>query len=350
METVILHEQLMTTPAAWLVGEGNECDVVVSTRIRLARNFAAQRFPHKQDLEEAMQIWKRLTDFTADHSEYQFYRLDEADAFDKQALLVKHLISPAHAVQDARLRALVLNKDFSQSIMVNEEDHLRMQTFHRGFALQEAWQAADLLDDQVSSYGEYAFTDRLGYLTACPSNIGTGLRASVMLHLPAITAAKQTGLLQQVSKIGMTVRGFFGEGSEAIGDMYQLSNQVTLGRSEKDVLANLIATTKQIIVREQKLREGFRLQGLGFVDQCYRAVGTLAYARQLSSKEAYQLLSVIRVGTSLGILADWKLEQVDKLLIMAHAGYIQFMNHKDLKENERDQLRAELLRKEISAR
>ena len=342
-----LHEQLMVTPTAWATGGGNDIDVVVSTRIRLARNFKDQRFPNKQDREEAMQVWKHLSDFTEAHSDYQFYRLDDADALDKQALLAKHLISPNHAVSDERLRALVLNKDASQSIMVNEEDHLRMQVFRRGFALGDAWQLATLLDDQIGSYGAYTFDDHLGYLTACPTNIGTGLRASVMLHLPAMTASRQTGLLQQVSKTGMTVRGFFGEGTEATGDLFQLSNQVTLGRSEEDILAGLTATTKQIVEQERKLREGFRKQGETFADQCYRALGTLAYARRLSSKEVYQLLSLVRLGVSLGVLSGWTLDQVDKLLIMAHPGYVQFSQGEALEDAARDRARATLLRKEI---
>ncbi|MEF2824590.1 MAG: ATP--guanido phosphotransferase, partial [Peptococcaceae bacterium] len=257
------------------------------------------------------------------------------------------LISPAHAAKDERLRALVLSDDLSQAVMVNEEDHLRMQTFRRGFDLGDAWQSATLLDDQIASYGDYAFTDRLGYLTSCPTNIGTGLRASVMLHLPAMTASRQTGLLQQVTKAGMTVRGFFGEGTEATGDLFQLSNQVTLGRSEEDILASLSATTKQIIDVERKLREGYREQGDAFADQCYRALGTLAYARRMTSKEAYQLLSLIRLGASLGILSGWSLDQVDKLLIMAHPGYVQFAAGKAMTDAERDRARAELFRKEI---
>lgn len=342
-----MHEQLVTTPTAWATGAGNDTDVVVSSRIRLARNFAAQRFPNRQDREEAMQVWKHLSDFAADHPDYQFYRLDDANALDKDALLAKHLISPNHAANDDRLRALVLNRDLSQSVMVNEEDHLRMQTFRRGFDLGDAWQSATLLDDQIGTYGDYAFTDRLGYLTACPTNIGTGLRASVMLHLPAMTASRQTGLLQQVSKAGMTVRGFFGEGSEATGDLYQISNQVTLGRSEEDILAGLTATTKQIIDAERKLREGYRKQGEAFADQCYRALGTLAYARRMNSKEAYQLLSLVRLGASLGVLSGWTLDQVDKLLIMAHPGYVQFAAGKALNDADRDRARAALIRQEI---
>lgn len=342
-----MHEQLVTTPTAWATGAGNDTDVVVSSRIRLARNFAAQRFPNRQDREEAMQVWKHLSDFAADHPDYQFYRLDDANALDKDALLAKHLISPDHAANDDRLRALVLNRDLSQSVMVNEEDHLRMQTFRRGFDLGDAWQSATLLDDQIGAYGDYAFTDCLGYLTACPTNIGTGLRASVMLHLPAMTASRQTGLLQQVSKAGMTVRGFFGEGSEATGDLYQISNQVTLGRSEEDILAGLTATTKQIIDAERKLREGYRKQGEAFADQCYRALGTLAYARRMNSKEAYQLLSLVRLGASLGVLSGWTLDQVDKLLIMAHPGYVQFAAGKALNDADRDRARAALIRQEI---
>ena len=342
-----MHEQLVVTPTAWANGAGNDTDVVVSSRIRLARNFAAQRFPNKQDREEAMQVWKHLSDFATDHPTYHFYRLDDADALEKDALLAKHLISPAHAAKDERLRALVLSDDLSQAVMVNEEDHLRMQTFRRGFDLGDAWQSATLLDDQIASYGDYAFTDRLGYLTSCPTNIGTGLRASVMLHLPAMTASRQTGLLQQVTKAGMTVRGFFGEGTEATGDLFQLSNQVTLGRSEEDILASLSATTKQIIDVERKLREGYREQGDAFADQCYRALGTLAYARRMTGKEVYQLLSLIRLGASLGILSGWSLDQVDKLLIMAHPGYVQFAAGKVMTDAERDRARAELFRKEI---
>lgn len=345
MET--LHDAITQTPAAWARGCGDDEDVVVSSRVRLARNFAAQRFPLKQEREEAMQVWKHVSDFADAHSGYRFYRLDEADELERQALLAKHLISPEHAVKDERLRAVVLSADQSQAVMVNEEDHLRMQVFRRGFALGDAWQAATLLDDQIGSYGAYAFNDTLGYLTSCPTNLGTGLRASVMLHLPALAASRHTGVLREVQKMGLTVRGFLGEGSEATGDLYQLSNQMTLGRSEEDILATLRAATQQIVDHERRLREAFRKQGEAFADQCYRALGTLAYARRLSGREAYQLLSLVRLGVALEVLEGWQLEQVDRLLIKAHPGYVQFVAGAVLDETARDKARADMIRKDI---
>ncbi len=345
MET--LHEVIARTPVAWANGSGDDEDVVVSSRVRLARNYASQRFPAKQDREEALQVWKHVSDFADAHAGYRFYRLDEADPLDRQALLAKHLISVEHTKDDEHLRAVVLSDDQTQSIMVNEEDHLRMQVFRRGFAIGDAWQAATLLDDWLGSYGAYAFDDALGYLTSCPTNLGTGMRASVMLHLPALTASNQMGLLQEVQKMGLTVRGFLGEGSKATGDLYQLSNQVTLGRSEEDILATLRAAAHQIVERERQLREHFCQQGDAFADQCYRALGTLAYARQLSGREAYQLLSLVRLGAAMGAVEGWPLDQIDRLLIKAHPGYVQFAAGAALDETARDKMRADMIRKDI---
>ncbi|MEE0510948.1 MAG: protein arginine kinase [Peptococcaceae bacterium] len=345
MET--LHDVIVRTPAAWANGRGDDEDVVVSSRVRLARNYAAQRFPAKQDREEALQVWKHAADFAENHAGYRFYRLDEADPLDRQALLAKHLISAEHAVGNGKLPALVLSDDQDQSIMINEEDHLRLQVFRRGFAIGDAWQAATLLDDKLGSYGAYAFNKTLGYLTSCPTNLGTGMRASVMLHLPALTAGRQMGIFQEVQKMGLTVRGFLGEGSKATGDLYQLSNQVTLGRSEEDILATLRVATHQIVEHERQLREQFRKQGDAFADQCYRALGTLAYARQLSGQEAYQLLSLVRLGTALDVLDGWQLDQVDRLFIKAHPGYVQFAAGADLDDKARDKARATMIRKDI---
>lgn len=343
------HEILLEKSPVWTLGEGEDNDVVLSTRVRLARNFLQQRFPNRQDREEALQVWKHLADFAADSEGYQFYRMDDMDALDKQALLAKHLISPQHIATDERLRAVVLKEDFSQSIMINEEDHLRMQTFSAGLATGVAWQAASQLDDAVGSYGDYAFHKKLGYLTSCPTNIGTGLRVSVMLHLPAMVAYKQVSVMQQIANMGMTVRGFFGEGTEASGNLYQLSNQMTLGQSEEDILSTVQSVAKQIVRQERQLRENFLKQGNVFEDQCYRAIGTLMYARIITSDEAYQLLSIARLGVSMGVIKEWTLEDINKLFLYAHPGYIQFIDGTSCDAAARDKLRAQFIKTQLQS-
>lgn len=344
-----LREQLIDKNPAWNSGGGEADDVVLSTRVRLARNFAAQRFPHRQDREEAMQVWKYLADFSESHSEYQFYRMDDMAALDKQALLAKHLISPQQAMEDERYRALVLKKDLSQSIMINEEDHLRMQTFYPGLATGKAWQAANQLDDRIGEYGGFAFDQRLGYLTSCPTNLGTGLRVSVMLHLPAMAYYKQVGSLQQVGNMGMTVRGFFGEGTKAYGNLYQLSNQMTLGKSEEDILSTVQSVAKQIVQQERQLREKMKAKDALLEDQCYRALGTLKYARCLSGAETYELLNMVRFGVAADILKEWSLADVNPLFLLAHPGYVEFLHGEACDANTRDLLRAHYMREQLQS-
>lgn len=345
MQTI--NELLKSKTPAWCAGTGKDNDVVVSTRVRLARNFAAERFPVKQDDEEAMRVWKRVLDFTQAHPSYSFYRLDTTSQSEKDGLVASHLISPEHGREDERKRAVVLNEDLSQSIMVNEEDHLRMQVFRSGLDLGDAWQEASALDDKLAQHGDYAFTNAFGYLSSCPTNLGTGLRASVMLHLPVLAQSNKRGALQQVGKMGLTLRGFQGEGSEATGNLYQLSNQVTLGRSEEDILAGLGAATKQIVGLERALREALLKNKTALSDQCCRALGNLAYARRLTSKEAYALLSTVRLGVSLSLVEGLSLETIDALLIKVHPGYVSFEKGAPLNEEERDIHRANLVRKEL---
>lgn len=343
-----MHEDLKSRQVPWISGDGDESDVILSTRVRLARNFAGMRFPNRIEREEAMQVWKHLLDFTQDHEGYAFYRLDQVDAMDKQALVAMHLISQEHAADNDHFQALVLKEDLSESVMINEEDHLRIQTFCPGLATGSAWQAANALDDAIGSYSTYAFSPTLGYLTACPTNLGTGLRVSLMLHLPAVVASRQTGILQQVASMGMTVRGFFGEGSRPYGDLFQLSNQVTMGRSEEDLLANVQGVAKRIAEQERKLRQGFLNNKDAFADRCYRALGTLAYARLLPSTECYELLSLVRLGVCLGVVKDYTLAQINPLFLCAHPGYIQYLSGEFLEPASRDAVRARIIRTKIT--
>lgn len=344
-----MREDLMTRPVPWTSGQGPESDVILSTRVRLARNFAGQRFPNRIDREEAMQVWKHLLDFSNEHQGYAFYRLDQVNSLDKQALVAMHLISREHAADNDHFQALVIKNDLSESVMINEEDHLRIQAFAPGLATGQAWQAASALDDAIGSYSPYAFNPTLGYLTACPTNLGTGLRVSLMLHLPAMVASRKTGFLQQAAGMGMTVRGFFGEGSRPYGDLFQLSNQLTLGRSEEDLLANVLGVAKHLAAQERQLRQGFLENEKAFTDRCYRALGTLSFARLLPSAECYELLSLVRLGVCLGLIKEYTLEQINPLFLCAHPGYIQFLAGKPLDAASRDAERARIIRNKITA-
>ena len=228
-----------STISPWSSGKGEQADVVLCSRIRLARNFAPYPFPLKATEESSQKVLDIMKDFCQKHESYRFLSLGELSPLQKRVLVEKHLISPEHAQGDGKYKGLVLDDEATVSIMVNEEDHLRLQCFAPGMDLMGLWDKADKLDDLIEADNEYAFDEQYGYLTCCPTNLGNGLRGSVMMHLPALSLSGQLGVLNQLGNIGMTVRGLYGEGSEAIGDLYQISNQLTLGQSENDILTNL---------------------------------------------------------------------------------------------------------------
>lgn len=347
----MLKERMKDIASPWTTGKGDHCDVVLSSRIRLARNFKEYPFPLKQNGESARHVWRIFSDMVATDDDLQFYELARLDDITRQVLVEKHLISPAHARNDEHYRAVVLSDDGNISLMINEEDHLRLQVFGEGLSLSEIWPKATALDDAIESRAAYAFDEKLGYLTSCPTNLGTGLRASILVHLPGLRMTKQLSVLQSLNEIGMTVRGLFGEGSESAGDLYQISNQQTLGQSEEDIIHNLNMVAKRLIEKEHEARQQIKhTLGLSFEDRVWRTYGQLLYARQLNSKEAYDFLSWLRFGIGMEMIPDLTLQDVDSLYIAAQSGYLMLLDDKNLSAAERDEKRAELFRYRLNNR
>lgn len=344
----MLKNLIGNTASPWTMGKGADSDVVLCTRIRLARNFTQYPFPLKQTAETGQAVLADVSAFCKDRDDLQFYDLHNVSALEKRALVEKHYISPEHSKDDSHYRGIAINADGSTSIMINEEDHLRVQCFAPGLDLDGLWQKTNALDDDIESYFDYAFDEKLGYLTCCPSNLGNGMRASVMMHLPGLTLTKRLGILDQLSNFGMTVRGLFGEGSQSVGDLYQISNQSAIGQTEKDILTNLKSVTQQIIKEERNARNFLKEQnGLQLSDKIWRAYGLLSNARYMSSREALELISLVRLGYHLGYFTQLGSEQIDRLYLMAQPGYLQVLYGHDMDETARDSYRAEQIRNTI---
>ena len=299
-------DDLLKQTSEWLKGTGADSDIVVSSRIRLARNLAKFPFSHWASKKHKTQILSAIRDTIA-KSQYlkktTCIELKSLNDLDRQLLVERHLMSREHAMrQDSK--AIVFDDKEIAAIMINEEDHLRMQVIQSGFNLTEAWRMMDTIDNELSNKIQYAYSTKLGYLTACPTNVGTGLRASVMLHLPALVMTKQINrVLQVVSKLGVAIRGFYGEGTEAQGNFFQLSNQATLGRAENDLIDNLARMINQIISRERSSRKALLASNREQVnDKIWRAYGILKSAYIITSAETITLLSIIRLGVDLEIL------------------------------------------------
>ncbi len=300
----------------WLEDGAPENDVVVSTRIRLARNIADVPFPvrisNPDDIEKVHGLAQQSLLVSP---EFNYARLSDMSELEKRALVEQHVISAD--LSRSRFGGLISSADQSISVMILEEDHYRLQSLSSGLALYKAYDAADRLDNMLSEGVSYAFDDKLGFLTSCPSNLGTGLRASLMLHLPALTAAKALPrITSMISKVGMTVRGAFGEGSTASGAFYQISNQVTLGVSEKEILSRLLSMANKVINFERSTRkELYNSLGIALEDKIWRAVGILKYAKRLGDAEAQKLVSDVAFGVSLGIVPELTSSRLYKVMM-----------------------------------
>lgn len=345
-------ENLLQQPLTpWLCSLGPEGEIVLSSRIRLARNLTSQPFPGRASAAQLGEIATELKEvpsqlMAADGHEYAFVKLEDLQPLDRYVLVEKHIISPNH-VADPENRALIVRDDASVSIMINEEDHLRLQSLTAGLNLTDALEKANAVDDIIEAKHDIAFTDSVGYLTACPTNIGTGLRASVMIHLPALVLTKQIGgIVAIATQLGLTVRGLYGEGTEATGNIFQISNQVTLGRSEQDIVNNLSSVVKQVVAKERMARKLLVTDSIDtLTDRVWRAYGVLRYARSISAQEAMALLSEVRLGIDLGIIDNTSPEVFTKLLVTTRPNYLQNLaGGTVLNQVESNKLRAKLVR------
>ena len=332
----------------WYKNKGNEGDIVLSTRVRLARNLTEYPFPARLDEIQKKDIANLVNNILSQDKTFDldFIDMSTLSPAETVSLAEKHLISPEFAC-DTIGRSLLLSKDEDISIMICEEDHIRIQTVYPGLSLNEAFETALKIDEILENKISYAFDESLGYLTQCPTNIGTALRASVMLHLPALS---KKGAMQKLSttvaKLGLTLRGSYGEGSEISGDIYQLSNQVTLGISEEAAIKNLNSIAMQIIAQEEQTR-ALLIKDEDYVDRIYRAYGILKSAYKLTSKELMNLISYVRVGVSEGIL-DIPTEKLRSLTVLLQPATLNASCGKILSQTERDILRSQKVREELA--
>lgn len=329
----------------WFDKTGSDNDVVISTRIRLARNVSGVSFPPKWSDNDAKKITDDVKNALGDGFEY--LNLDNAPELNKHSLVEEHLIS--REMLNGKNKALFLADSGDVSIMVGEEDHLRLQVIVPGFDVDGAYEKADALDDKLGEKLEYAFDSQFGYLTHCPTNVGTGLRASVMLHLPALRMAGRINMIAgEVGKLGLTIRGLYGEGSESKGDLYQLSNQITLGISEEQTCEKLKNIAKQLIKTERELRKKLMQSNPDELpDTIWRAYGTLKYARTLSSAECESLLSQVRLGVNTGIITEVNQDAITRLMIKAEPAHISLEAGRTLSARERDKARADMIREAL---
>lgn len=349
------QQQFMQNPwSNWMKGEGPDSDIVISTRLRIARNLRQHPFPLLATDSQAEEVVRKVSEASkttaCDGRPLELIHMEQLNPLEKRVLVEKHLISP-HLAEESRKGAVLLSPDESISIMVNEEDHIRIQVLLPGFQLQQTWEIGTKIDDSFEKHVNYAFDEKRGYLTSCPTNVGTGIRASVMLHLPALVMTQQINrILQAINQVGLVVRGIYGEGSEALGNLFQLSNQVTLGMSESDILSNLYGVAKQIIEQERVARRYLLEHSrINLEDRIMRSYGILQYARTLESKEAAQRLSDVRLGVDLGIVKNISYLVLNELLVTTQPGFLQHHAGQKLSPDQRDERRARLIREKLSA-
>ena len=341
-------DTLTHTSGEWLRGTGPESDIVISSRIRLARNVAAFPFTNRASAYQKAEIEGMLRDRVAKlelDPRLEYINIPTLSPLDRQFLVERQLISRELAAADGP-RGVALMPRETVSLMINEEDHLRLQVMRSGFALDEAWQDIDRVDDLLEARISYAFSEEFGYLTACPTNVGTGMRASVMLHLPALVWTKQIEkVFRALQKINLAVRGLYGEGSRASGDFYQISNQVTLGKSETQILNEIREVIPQIITYERQARTAMlRKSRQAMQDRVSRAYGTLCSATMMTSEETMDLLSSVRLGVNLGLLDDITIGTVNELFIHTQPAHLQKLMGSLLDGEERNAARARYLR------
>ncbi len=330
---------------SWYFENGPESDVVVSTRIRFARNLRGYKFTSVADETELKRV---LENFKGNGivSGLQYIKLDELDELMRMSLVEKHIISRDMLKQkDA---AVLLNTAEDVCVMLNEEDHIRIQVLKPGLELENALNDAQKIDDEIDEKLEYAYSDLYGFLTTCPTNIGTGLRASVMLHLPALRITRKIGkVIDVVNKVNINVRGVYGEGTEAIGDMYQVSNKISLGLTNLEIINNVKSVVYKLIEQERNAREFLKSRGIEFEDKLYRDFGTLSCAKKLTYAESEKLISMVKLGVSMGIITEIDSRKINEINVISKSATLQKCIKETVSAKELDIKRAELIQKII---
>jgi protein arginine kinase len=345
--------ELFAQPSPWLSGDGPAAEMVLSTRIRLARNLSGVPFTHRARAEQLSGVVLSVSGAArraGSFADSLLLRMDEMAPVERQILVERHLVS--HELGDgARPRGLLIGAEQRLSLMINEEDHLRLQCMVPGFQLAEAWSAADAADDDLDQTLDFAFTDDIGYLTACPTNAGTGLRASVLIHLPALVLLDEIQkVLKSIMNVGLNVRGLYGEHSDVMGNLFQISNQRTLGISERDSIESLERVTREIMQQEERARERMmRDARVQVEDKVWRAYGTLRYCRSIHSREVINLCSAVRLGVALGLEGLCPLHLLNELLIVTQPAHLQRLHGGELSPTERNVFRARVVRERLTA-
>ena len=338
----------LCTPAESTQRHGPHDRIVMSSRVRLARNLRDFAYPGWAKKPERVKVLETVLPAVSslpEMSDSFCEAMDNLTALDKQLLVERHLISREHAAKNVG-SGLVVNRAETFSVMINEEDHLRMQALRPGFQTREAWQAIDKLDSALEKKLNIAFDNELGYLTACPTNLGTGIRVSAMLHLPGLVLSEQINpIIQSVNKLGLAVRGLYGEGTEALGNVFQVSNQMTLGESETVIVERLEKVLSQIIEHEENARQTLMEKKPKVVfNHIGRAYGILANAHSISSKETMNLLSFLRLGVDMELFPGTQRSLVDELFLVTQPAHLQKQVSDKLSAEERDLIRADMVR------
>jgi protein arginine kinase len=323
--------------------------IVLTSRIRLARNLKNYKFPLKMTGEESNNVVEEVKNAVdRQNLNYKLTYMRDLSDVEKSVMVEKHLISPALA-EKKETGAFLLSNDEKVSIMINEEDHIRIQTLGTGMSLKECWELSNKIDDVLEEEVDYAFDRELGYVTACPTNIGTGMRASVMVHLPALSITNQIDkLLIGISQLGVAVRGVYGEGTKSMGHLYQISNQGTLGASEETLIDKISQIVAQIVEKEERMRAHLKKNNLYEIeDDCYRAYGLLTNARRMSTEEAMKLLSLLKLGKEMEIIDKAKDKDIYRLMVKIQPNNILSSTDTELTTKERDKMRAEIIRNEL---
>ncbi|MCM3666883.1 protein arginine kinase [Mesobacillus subterraneus] len=348
-----LEKFISQAVSSWMSDDGPDSDIVLSSRIRFARNLDEYNFPTLFTNGEAEAvigtIMERVSNTPIQNvGQLEMIKMDDIPPLQKRVLVEKHIISP-NLAENSIHGACLLSENEEISIMINEEDHIRIQCLFPGFQLSEALKAANEIDDWLEEHVNYAFDEKFGYLTSCPTNVGTGLRASVMMHLPGLVLTQQMNrIVPAINQLGLVVRGIYGEGSEALGNIFQISNQITLGKSEEDIVEDLKSVVSQIISQERSAREALaKTSNIQLEDRVFRSYGTLANSRIIETKEAARCLSDLRLGIDMGYIKNISKSILNELMILTQPGFLQQYAGGPLRPDERDIRRAALIRERL---
>ncbi len=349
MQSIIVD--MARKPSRWLDGSGGHSDSVLSSRVRLARNIRGFAFPHKATMDDLSKVLRLVGDAISKSNSLKtswMISMDQLDDIERQFLVERHLVSHEHA-EKSSTRAVAIGDEEMISVMINEEDHLRLQSIQPGFQVMEAWRLIERVDDELDEHLEYVFSYEWGYLTSCPTNTGTGLRASMLVHIPALVLTKQIDkVIHSITQMGLAVRGFFGEGSDVVGNLFQISNRTALGTSEVDIIETLERVVTQVLEYERKAQDILLRNAKNEIeDKVWRSYGILKYCRKVTWRDVMSFASAVRLGISLGMIKDVSIATLNKILFTTQPAHLQNRFGRRMDPNERDVIRAEVVRKAL---